>query len=335
MKIGFTYNLKTEAGANHDPEDAFEEFDSPETIDALVEVIGDLGHQCVKLGYGPAALEKIAKDKPDFVFNIAEGYGGRNREAFIPAMLEMLNIPYSGPDPLTAAVTLDKINAKRLASLAGVAVPWHFIIEDLNTFNYDSIRFPAIVKLAYEGSSKGLRLKSKVNNIAELKEQDQWLRQNYTRQPILAEQFITGREMTVGVIGNDPAEILGVMEITPRQGALEDFVYSLEVKRDYLNQVEYRCPPAIGDFSRECLEQAALKLYRQFDCRDAARLDFRLDKNGTLYFIEVNPLPGLHPVSSDLVIMADNLGIAYPHLIARIFKAALTRCGLANGQKTG
>jgi len=329
MKVGITYNLKSEVEIL-DPshprvEDMFEEFDSPETIEAICKVIEGMGHECVRLGYGRSALEKLLGAKVDFVFNIAEGYYGRSREAHIPAMLDMLEVRYSGPGPLAAALTLDKINAKRVAAGSAVATPPFEIIEDGNHADFAGIKYPVILKLAYEGSSIGLRNDSKVKDVKGLKKKLTWLQANYPKQPVLAEKFVGGREFTVGVIGNQELEILGIMEIIPKAIKLKDFIYSLEVKRNYLEKVKYECPPKISDGLRNKLEKAARLLFAAFGCRDVSRFDFRIDEKGDPYFLECNALPGLHPVSSDIVIMARLKGVEYPQLIERIFKNALER----------
>ncbi|MBU0686739.1 MAG: ATP-grasp domain-containing protein [Candidatus Margulisbacteria bacterium] len=332
MKIGLTYNLKSDAKkmrfARSLPDDAFEEFDSAETINALCRIITDLGHECVKLGFGVEVVEKIFDNEIDFVFNIAEGYFGRSREAQMPAIFEMLRVPYSGPDPLAAALTLDKISAKRIATEVGVNTPDYYVVTDPKEFNFAVLNFPVILKPAFEGSSKGIRLDSKVENIADAKEKAFWLKENYPRSPIVIEKFITGKEITVGVIGNHFPQILGAMEISPRTMKLSDFVYSLEVKRNYTKLVDYICPAGISDTTLKTIEYFVKTLYPALGCRDVSRFDFRIDDSGKPYFLEVNPLPGLNPVSGDMVIMARLLGIEYADLVRRILDAALERCNV-------
>ena len=328
MRIALTYNLKDEYHPDLPRvEDAREEFDSKETVDAIKKVLEKLGHECLPLGFGRRAAENILNSTIDFVFNIAEGYTGRCREAQIPGFLELIGIPYSGPDPLTAAITLDKIMAKRVAAYSGVATPSYFVLGPETDFNYSAVKFPVIVKLAYEGSSKGIRLNSKVNNVVDLKQRIEWLRENYNNQPIIVEQFIAGREFTIGVIGNQKPEVFGIMEIRPQKGRNEDFIYSLEVKRNYLKEVQYFCPPDVSSLLRTRLERAALQLFGIFGCRDISRFDFRVDRYSTPYFLEANPLPGLNPISGDIVIMADSLGISYEKLIKRILDQAFSRYG--------
>src|SRR5262249_27006114 len=182
-------------------------------------------------------------DPPDFVFNIAEGRGvGRSREAHVPAVLEMLGIPYTGSDPLTLAATLDKDVAKRLVASARVAVPNGVVLDtlgdgthipppgevDADYFWLSRLTYPVIVKPAWEGSSKGIRGKCIVENLPELYDAANALYRAYG-QPVLAEEYIEGEEWTVGVIGNDEPRVIGMMRVVPLQ-AKERFVYSLEVK---------------------------------------------------------------------------------------------------------
>jgi D-alanine-D-alanine ligase len=328
MRIGITFDLKTDAPL---PDDFQEEFDSPATVHAIASVLRDLGHEVVELGDGRPMLEKLLAAPPDFVFNFAEGQGvGRSREARVPAVLEMLGIPYTGSDPLTLAVTLDKDCAKRLVTQAGVRVPeWHvydpddYLIELTSPSCLpDGLR---IVKPAWEGSSKGIRGKCVVETPEELAAaiEAQW--QTY-RQPVMAEEYIQGDELTVGVVGNTPPRVLGVMRVVPLTNE-ERFVYSIEVKRDWRRRVRYECPPKLPSATLRAVEEAALQAYRALGCRDVSRVDFRL-RDGVPYFLEVNPLPGLSPESSDLVILAERAGVPYRQLVAEILYAAMRRHGL-------
>lgn len=337
MKIGITYDLKMENGQHTGPvglpDDFQEEFDSPATIEAIATVLRGLGHTVQKLGDGREMLERLLADPPDFVFNFAEGQGiSRSREARVPAVLEMLDIPYSGSDPLTLAVTLDKTCAKRLVQSAGGAVPKGYVVEmhdDLAALaaRHD-VGFPAIVKPAWEGSSKGIRSQCLVRQLRDLAEAIASLRRDH-RQPIVVEEFIQGDELTVGVLGNDAPRVLGIMRVLPSQPS-DHFVYSLEVKRDFRRQVRYECPASLPEATLETIGQAALLAYRTLGCRDVSRVDFRL-RGGIPYFLEVNPLPGLNPESSDLVILARLTGWTYEQLIEAILQAALTRTAMPVG----
>ena len=330
MKIGITFDLKGDEDvlAPGAPDDWHEEFDSPATIDAIAAVLRGLGHQVLKLGDGRALLQRLLADPPDFVFNFAEGQGvGRAREARVPAVLEMLGIPYTGSDPLTLAVTLDKDCAKRLVASAGVAVPEGFCVHpDEDRFaiaeRAAGLCFPAIVKPAWEGSSKGIRNRCLVQERSQLATTVAGLLEDY-RQPVLVEEYITGDELTVGILGNQPPKVLGVMRVVPVEPN-EHFVYSLEVKRDFRRQVRYECPAPLPTGRYQAVEAAALKAYRALGCRDVSRVDFRL-RNGVPYFLEVNPLPGLNPETSDLVIMAGLVGWSHDRLVQTILESALAR----------
>jgi D-alanine-D-alanine ligase len=329
MRIGITYDLKGDAppppGA---PDDFQEEFDSPVTVEAVAGVLRGLGHEVVKLGNGRAMLERLLADPPDFVFNFAEGQGvGRSREARVPAVLEMLGVPHTGSDPLTLAATLDKDCAKRLVESAGVHVPRWEVYESAEDLRHlrakDELPYTAIVKPAWEGSSKGIRGKCVVDDGASCAAAVESLLRDQ-RQPVMVEEYVEGDELTVGVIGNDPPCVIGVMRVLPQQ-VNGRFVYSLEVKRDWQNQVRYECPARLAPARLHAVERAALQAYRVLGCRDVARVDFRM-RDGIPYFLEVNPLPGLNPESSDLVILSRLAGWSYEQLIGGIFQAAHDRC---------
>jgi D-alanine-D-alanine ligase len=309
------------------PDDYQEEFDSPETIEAIAEVLRGLGHEVVKLGDGRELLQRLLTDPPDFVFNIAEGQGiGRSREARVPAVLEMLGIPFTGSDPLTLAVTLDKDCAKRLVASEGVIVPRSILVEEWRPATAaklrETLRFPIILKPAWEGSSKGIRQHCIVDDVESLPSILASIRHDH-RQPILIEEYIQGDELTVGVIGNEDPQVIGVMRVLPQQPTAR-FIYSLEVKRDWRRQVRYECPARLPDPVLAAVKQAALTSYRVLGCRDVSRIDFRL-RDGVPYFLEVNPLPGLNPETGDLVIMSKSCGWTYPGLIAAILQAARSR----------
>lgn len=339
MKIGIAFDLKPASaepvGGRGRPDDQFEEYDSVETVEAIAAAMRTLGHHTVMLGGGLDFLDRVRFNAPDLVWNIAEGHGGRCRESHIPAICEFLNIPYTHSDPLTLAATLDKGVAKRLVQQAGVATPDFVVVRgDVQT---SELKFPApplFVKPLDEGSSKGIRNNPVCGRIKEAEERAQWLLKTYGR-PVLVEQFIPGREITVAVMGEphaaDPAHaprVFGMLEVIPRGGRNPNFVYSLEVKRDFLNRVEYMTPPQVTGPQLRRLEQAALASYVALECRDVSRIDFRMAEDGTPFFIEVNPLPGLSPSTGDLPILARLQGVSYTDLIGQILSAAIHRLGL-------
>jgi D-alanine-D-alanine ligase len=329
MRIGITYDLKVDAPPPAGkPDDFQEEFDSPVTIEAIASVIRRLGHTVEKLGDGRNMLRRLLADPPDFVFNLAEGQGiGRSREARVPAVLEMLGIPYTGSDPLTLAVTLDKDCAKRLVASEGVAVAAGVVIHPADLLAtkrsvLGNLSFPVIVKPAWEGSSKGIRTKSVAERPEQLPDIVAAMRRDY-QQPILVEEYVAGDELTVGVVGNDPPEIIGIMLVASRAKS-DRFVYGLDVKRDYKRLVRYECPAPLSVEDEAAVREATTKAWKVLGCRDVARIDFRL-RDGVPYFLEANPLPGLKPVDSDLVILAELAGWTYERLIRRILQSALER----------
>jgi D-alanine-D-alanine ligase len=330
MRIGIAYNLRDEAPAvTGAPVDHAEEFDSPATIDALAQVLMSAGHAVERLGFGRPFLERMLADPPDLVFNIAEGLSGRSREAQVPAVCEMLGVPCTGSDPLTLALTLDKDLAKRVVASRGLATPRHLLVERLIDLPGGGapggLSFPLIVKPAWEGSSKGVRLASRVTNPALLREQVAFVLDGYGG-PALVEEFCEGEEFTVGVLGNESPRVVGVMQIRHRTLPAEEFLYSLEVKRDWENQVEYLVPPPVPAGLLAGLETLALGCYRALGCRDVSRVDLRL-KGGVPHFIEVNPLPGLSPTYGDLPILAGRMGWTHRELVLAIVQHALERTG--------
>jgi len=327
MRIGLSYDLKeTMAMQQSSCDDAFEEYDSRETVELIAGALGSDGHTVSMLGGGRDFLAKIVHEKVDFVFNIAEGRGvHRSREAQVPSILEMLEIPYSGSDPQCLAICLDKPLSKKLVASEGVRTPsWREIndMQELRQWETCDFPFPAIVKPAYEGSSKGIRLTSVVEDAREAIQVIESLLEKY-RQPAMMEEIILGDEVTVGIIGNSPAKVMGVMRILPKQ-ADGYFIYNLDVKRNYLNLVDYECPAGLEDKVLQRIQASSLSVYKALGCRDFARLDFRINTMGVPYFLEINPLPGLG-THSDLVIMAEKMGWSHRSLINAVLNAACER----------
>jgi len=345
VRIGITYNLKTDlqtAWEASPVEDAAEEFDPPETIEAIQEVFSGEGHEVFLLGGDLTIVEKIDRLGIEFVFNLTEGFGGRSRESHIPAVLEMMGIAYSGSDPVGLGVTLDKSLAKRMAVSLGIPTPKYWIL-DRHCESVESAKerggsnelpFPLFVKPLCEGSSKGIRRSSRVGDRGTLDKELARLYKDYPEAPVLVEEYIPGREFTVGVLGNDPPEMMGVMEIAFRDPAQGDFCYSLEVKRNWKEEVDYHFPAGLERGIRERIEEAALRLFKAFGLRDVARFDFRVNPQGRPYFLEANPLPGLSPESGDLVLLARKKGWSYRELILKITSAAMSRYPELNETET-
>jgi D-alanine-D-alanine ligase len=307
VRIGLTYNLKPDGAVG----DRYEEFDSLETIEALESALRSCGHDPVRLGWGMEMLDALSSEGVDGVFNLAEGIGGRGRESQVPATLEMLGVPCTGSDPVAIGITLDKALAKLMAKAHGIATaPWS--VATTGHRPPATLQYPLFVKPSSEGSSMGVTAKSLCRNEAELNDA---VSRVSAYGPALVEEFLPGNEYTVGVLDG---EVIAVMEVVPKK-AEENFFYSIEVKRDYKNRVEYRLvdEPRVAD--------VALAIWKAFGLRDVARIDVRCDRNDIPNFVEVNPLPGVHPVTSDLVILAKAAGWTYNQLIAGIMASAEDR----------
>jgi D-alanine-D-alanine ligase len=329
MRLGLSYDLKSSVAEHHTCEDSLEEYDSPETVEIISAALQARGHEVVRLGGGVQFLDAIRREKVNIVFNISEGRGNyRSREAQVPAILEMLNIPYTGSDPQCLAICLDKPVTKKLVAADDVPTPkWLTIAskEELYRICWKEFCFPVIIKPAFEGSSKGIRLTSLASNEGQAEAEVQRILEDY-HQPAMIEEFVDGDEVTVGIIGNAPPEVVGIMRVLPRKKE-EHFVYSLEVKRDYVNLVDYECPALLAPEVTDRITDVSLKVFKTLGCRDFARIDFRVRADGEPCFIEINPLPGLGTYS-DLIIMALKAGWTLEGLIGAVLDAALERYSL-------
>ncbi len=322
LDVGIAYDLKP-PGATGATDDAFEEYDSETTVEAIADALRANGHRVRLLGGGKELVRALMDNPPEMVFNMAEGFGSRGREAHVPAVCEMLGIAYTGSDPLTMAATLDKPTAKRIAAVAGVATPAFEVVDSVPVSL--NLRFPVIAKPAAEGSGMGITQSSRCEDLASLRTQVGRLLEGY-RQPVLIEEFCPGAELTVGILGTGTdARAIGVMEMVPKQRPVEQFVYSVEMKRLGFDAIEYR-PADPADVA--LVAEPALVAHRALGCRDISRVDLRLDANGAPSFLEINPLPGLAPGWGDVVLVAAMADICYDELIGSIVHNACTRLGL-------
>jgi D-alanine-D-alanine ligase len=325
MRVGLTYDLRSEYLAMGYGEEETAEFDREETIDELEGAIRRLGHATDRIGSARRLVERLAGgDRWDLVFNIAEGLRGSGREAQVPAILELYDIPYTFSDPLVMALTLHKGMTKHAIRDAGIPTNDFALVE--NEAHAAAVRFapPYFLKPVAEGTSKGITSKSIVNDRALLWPLCAELLEAF-KQPVIVEEFLPGREFTVGIVGTGAeAEAVGTLEMGLKPGA-EDGVYSYVNKEKCEELVEYNLVRPDADACVREAERIALEAWRFLGCRDAGRVDLRCDARGRPQFIEINPLAGLHPSHSDLPILCTKLGISYVSLIDRILRSARAR----------
>ena len=325
--VGLTYDLKTDYEFKEgDPPDANAEFDHPSTIDVIAKAIESQGVKVKRIGNVSSLLEKIDSLGVDIVFNISEGLSGRNRESQVPVLLEMAGIPFVGADALTLGLTLDKIMAKKIFLVEGIPTPKFFEIKTPDELtNVDHCKFPLIVKPRCEGSSKGLSENSRVENMQELKKQVEYIVNTY-KQPALVEEFISGQEFTVAIVGNESPEIMPIVQIKiDGRLKLNDKFYTFA--RITSDKLEYICPARISHELSKKISELALKTYNAVECLDFGRVDFRVDNEDKPYVLEINPLPSL---STEDVFMtvAKAVGISYEEMIGKILNSALNRYNL-------
>jgi D-alanine-D-alanine ligase len=325
LRVGFTYNMKRVDSKNGN--DAEAEYDPPETIEAIRGAIESLGHDVVELEANSELPQRLVEAEVDLVFNIAEGLSGRNREAQVPALCELVGIPYTGSDSATLSLALDKALAKRILRQHGILTPEFQVMvtgrEKLNAAL--QTKFPLIVKPNAEGSSKGIIGSSGVvDDEPALRNAVKELIERY-RQPALIEEYISGREFTVGLLGDKRPRVLPPMEICFKNAAVGRPVYDYIVKQEWEKHVYYECPAKLSPAESKLIERAARETFVALDCRDVARIDLRMDETGRVFVLEVNPLPGLTPDYSDLVLISKAAGIEYRTLIAEILAGGLKR----------
>jgi len=323
LRIGFTYDLKADYLALGFSEHAVAEFDTEVTIDAISGALTSLGHEVVRIGHVKAlATRLVAGERWDLVFNIAEGVAGFGRESQVPALLEAYSIPYTFSDPLVCALTLHKGMAKHVARGYGVPTPDFALVTSPAEAAAVELPLPLFVKPVAEGTSKGVTAKSLVKSRAALVEVCTELLAEY-REPVLVETFLSGREFTVGILGTGAdSRALATLEVLLRAEA-DAAVYSYRNKAQWRELVEYKLLDR-GELRRE-VEEVALATWKCLGCRDAGRVDVRLDAAGNPQMLEVNPLAGLTPEHSDLPIMAALEGMDFETLIGEILRCTTTR----------
>jgi D-alanine-D-alanine ligase len=349
MKIAFLYSSKAgmtslwnrsrveemREDEEEPPPDWFAECDTDETIQAVYNALAER-HEVIPVESDDRAYNRLKRERPDLVFNISERLTGPSRESHIPTLCEILEIPYTGSDPLTLGICLDKSRAKEILSYHGIPNP-EFRIMDGGLFPIDDrFPFPAIVKPLYEGSSKGIRDRSVVKSAPELVERVGEVVSAY-RQPAIVERFLKGREFTAGVLGNHPnLEILPVVEIDHSLlPAGANPIYSYEAKwvwdRPENPLAIFKCPAVLSPELKARMEDVITRACLVLRIRDWCRIDLRLDENDEPNILELNPLPGILPNPEDnscLPKAARTAGYSYSDLIHRVVHEACLRYGL-------
>jgi D-alanine-D-alanine ligase len=319
MKVGLTFDLRSWYIDRGYSMDETAEFDKQETIDAIENSLKIMGYKTEAIGNAFQLIEAIAAGRRwNIVFNIAEGLYGDGRESVVPAILDQYKIPYVFSGPVIMGLSLNKHLAKLVVSAAGVPVSPGLLIGDLKDLDKCKLIYPLFVKPVSEGTGKGITEKSLVTSPGELSKIVDWIIGEFN-QPALVEEYLPGREFTVGIVGsNEDALAIGGMEVI----CADNLPYSVEVKENYQNYCSYK--PLDADIEGEC-KKVALDAWKALGAVDAGRIDLKADRNGKICFIEANPLAGLNPVHSDLPILARMYGIEYQELMERIMKSALKR----------
>lgn len=328
MHIGITYDLRSEYLAAGYSEEETAEFDRDDTIDAIESAIRELGHRPDRIGNAKQLMTRlVGGDRWDLVFNICEGLRGVARESQVPAILDVYEIPYTFADPCVMSICLHKGLTKTLLRRAHIPTPEFRVvthdapITDEAEGSGHPLRFPLFVKPVAEGTGKGITSASRVTNATELAQQCRWLLPRF-REGLLIEEFLPGREFTVGLLGTgSQARVLGTLEIVLRADAESD-VYSYVNKERCEELVEYRHVRPEVDAEVRQAEEIALRAWRVLGCRDGGRIDLRSNAAGLPEFIEANPLAGLHPAHSDLPMIATAVGMPYHILLGHIIDSA-------------
>jgi len=332
MKIALTYNLKEKDETK--PRDYFSEFDSEDTINAIISALKNKGHavEAIDVEY-PRLLSYFKNNRVDLVFNIAEGKCGKFRESEVPAVLDYLNIPYTGSSTFSLALALNKALTKKVLRAENIPTPRFQVFVKGNEELSPDLKFPLIVKPNREGSAKGIDTSNVVNSKDALYAKVRELINIY-KQETIVEEFIDGKELTVGILENGKTTILPILEIDFSECKKSgEYFYSWRMK-EYQGNIDlglvptFHCPARLDKDTEELVKEVALKTHKAIGCFDISRTDIRLSEDNIPYVLEINPLPGLNPSESNFPIMAYAAGMKYEDLIEAILMSALERSKL-------
>ncbi|MBU1340646.1 MAG: D-alanine--D-alanine ligase [Proteobacteria bacterium] len=321
MKIGLTYDLRSDYLEQGYSLEETAEFDKESTIEGIEQAIETAGFQTERIGHVQNLMKALMDGKKwDLVFNIAEGLYGEGRESLVPALLDAYKIPYVFSGPVTLGIALNKAFAKQVVRDSGVNTPAFHVVSQLSDIMEIMLEYPLFAKPISEGTGKGIDSASVIHSKSELETVCTLLLKKF-HQAVLVEEFLPGREFTVGVLGSgQDAYVPGAMEIVYKQDT--EKIYSYTNKENYVDLVEYVAVK--GDLLEDC-KRVALKAWRSLNCLDGGRIDVKIDRNRKMSFIEVNPLAGLNPVISDLPILCGLNDMSYQQIIDAILTSAIKR----------
>jgi len=343
LKTALVFNLITEEMLKSLPLDYVAEYDSHETVNALKNALLSGGHEVLLIEADDNIYDNLRKNKKhiDIVFNIAEGLRGESRESFVPLICETLEIPYTGSGPLTLSICLNKAKTKEILSYYSITTPNFQVINNMDDPVNNSLKFPLILKLNEDGSSKGLDYDSVVYDTAELSKRVRLLTEKYDTG-ILVEEYIDGREFTIPLIMNNPPVVLPIVEVVfdkvpqgkPKINLFVPDDPIVEMLKKHKPETEIRqsnhsrvCPADIDKDMEKTLNSLALKAYLALNCKDWCRMEFRVDKDNNPYLLELNPIAGIDP-SYHFPLSAKVYGLNYNQLINKILDSACERYGL-------
>ncbi|MFA5361661.1 MAG: ATP-grasp domain-containing protein [Candidatus Omnitrophota bacterium] len=335
MKIALTCNLKKEDDSK--PPDYFSEFDSPETVNAITNALKSRGHSVDFIdAERPDLFSHFKNNRTDMVFNIAEGTNGKFRESHIPAILDFLNIPYTGSDTFSLAVALNKAFTKKILKADNIPTPAFQLFSKGDEQLDSELVFPLIIKPNCEGSAKGVSTANVVKTKDGLYARVREMLKHY-RQEVIAEEFIEGKELTVGILENGTVRVLPILEIDFSSCAKSgEYFYSWRMKEFQGNEElgltpTFYCPARLDAKTEKLVKETAFRTHRAIGCCDISRTDIRLNKDNIPYVLEINPLPGLNPRTSNFPIMAYAAGMKYDEIIDSVLMNAFKRRKINNG----
>ncbi len=324
MKVAVLANLKEDAPVSpDDPPGRWDDLDDRVTVDMILDSLQSIGHQAKYFPAGLDSVEQIKQFHPDLCFNSGEGHYGASREAQMPAILDTLRIPYTCAGVLGMSLSHNKHIAKRIFRCTGLPTANFFVLHHPDELDGHKLNYPLFIKPALEGSSIGINENALVHNRAEMEKQVAWVWNNI-HGDILVEEYIEGREFTIGILGE---EVLPIVEIVSPTG-----FYSNEQKEDLESEVYRVCPAHLPPAKTEEFQALALKAKHVLELEDVCRMDLRMDAQGNPFILEVNPIPLMHPdpEQASLVYAARAAGYSYEDIIRKIIESAVKRWNLKN-----